>query len=431
MEETPNTADEVAWLAGPEGQAAIAEAYALPDTESPAAGERMRKRYGPHAAAVLTQAELRHRARVKFGDEADRWLYTRAGLEQATRPAVAAHRAATFAAAGARRVLDLGCGLGTDAAAFLAAGLTVVAVELDELTAALAAANLAVSIKAGAIKAGAIKAGAARVLHGDATELLDELWSPGTAAFADPARRNGAGRTWNPDDFTPSWDWALALLARAAHDGGVGCLKLGPGLPHRMIPVEVGAEWVSHHGDLVEVALWRGAEAAGVALPAPGSRTATLLAGDGSIQQLVARDVLAPLRTPRVGSVIWEPDPAVIRAGAVDRLAEVLDAGRVAPGIAYLVGDDVAATPYATPFRVLEVLPTKEKVLRGWVREHQVGRLEIKKRGIDIDPAALRRKLRPDGPHAATLVLTPTPEGARALVVERSAWAFPASPVTG
>lgn len=421
MEETPNTADEVAWLAGPEGQAAIAEAYALADTESPAAGERMRKRYGSHAAAVLTQAELRHRARAKFGDEADRWLYTRAGLEQATRPAVAAHRARTFAAAGARRVLDLGCGLGTDAAAFLAAGLTVVAVELDELTAALAAANLA----------GAVQTGAARVLQGDATELLDELWSPGTAAFADPARRTGAGRTWNPDDFTPSWDWALALLARAADDGGVGCLKLGPGLPHRMIPVEVGAEWVSHHGDLVEVALWRGAEGAGAALPAPGSRTATLLAGDGSLQQLVARDVIAPLRTPRVGSLIWEPDPAVIRAGAVDRLAEVLDAGRVAPGIAYLVGDDALATPYATAFRVLEVLPTKEKVLRGWVREHQVGRLEIKKRGIDIDPAALRRKLRPDGPHAATLVLTPTPEGARALVVERSAWPVPASPVAG
>ena len=426
MEETPNTADEVAWLAGPEGQAAIAEAYALPDTESPAAGERMRKRYGPHAAAVLTQAELRHRAGAKFGDEADRWLYTRAGLEQATRPAVAAHRAATFAAAGARRVLDLGCGLGTDAAAFLAAGLTVVAVELDELTAALASANLAV-----AIKAGAIQTGAARVLQGDATELLDELWSPGTAAFADPARRTGAGPTWNPDDFTPSWDWALSLLARAADDGGVGCLKLGPGLPHRMIPADVGAEWVSHRGDLVEVALWRGASGARAALPAPGSRTATLLAGDGSMQQLVARDVIAPLRTPRVGSVLWEPDPAVIRAGAVDLLAEVLDAGRVAPGIAYLVGDDALATPYATAFRVLEVLPTKEKVLRGWVREHQVGRLEIKKRGIDIDPAALRRKLRPDGPHAATLLLTPTPEGARALVVERSAWPFTASPATG
>lgn len=421
MEETPSTADEVAWLAGPEGQVAIAEAYALPDTESPAAGERMRKRYGPHAAAVLTQAELRHRARAKFGAEADRWLYTRAGLEQATRPAVAAHRAATFAAAGARSVLDLGCGLGTDAAAFLAAGLSVIAVELDELTAALAAANLA----------GATKAGAARVLHGDATELIDELWSPGTAAFADPARRTGAGPTWNPDDFSPSWAWALSLLARAADDGGVGCLKLGPGLPHRMIPPEVAAEWTSHRGDLVEVALWRGPAGAGNALPPPGSRTATLLAGDGSIQQLSAEDRAAPLRMPRVGSVLWEPDPAVIRAGAVDRLAELLDAGRVAPGIAYLVGDEEPATPYATAFRVLELLPTREKVLRGWVREHRVGRLEIKKRGIDIDPAVLRRKLRPDGPRAATLLLTPTPEGARALVVERSASSVPTTPVTG
>ncbi|SDC00976.1 Methyltransferase domain-containing protein [Raineyella antarctica] len=419
MAEPPTPTEEVAWLTGPAGQAAIAEAFALPDTEAPSAVERMRKRHGPHAAAALTQAELRHRARAKFGEEADALLLTRAGLEQATRPAVALHRARVLATAGARRVLDLGCGLGTDTAAFVELGMEVVAVELDPTTAAYAAANLAPAIATGQV----------RVLQGDAVELLDRLWSPGTAAYADPARRTGAGRSWNPADFTPSWDWALALLERAAEDGGVGCLKLGPGLPYRMIPESVGAEWVSHRGDLVEVALWRGE--GGAALPAPGSRTATLLADDGSLQQLVAEDRATPVRMPEVGTVLWEPDAAVIRAGAVDRLAAALGAGRVAPDIAYLVSDDVAPTPFATVFRVLEVLPTKERVLREWVRDREVGRLEIKKRGIDVDPAALRRKLRPAGPNAATLVLTPTPAGARALVVQRAANLVPSPPVAG
>lgn len=411
MEHSATITDEVAWLAGPEGRAAIAEAYALADTESPAVGERMRKRYGPYAAAVLTQAELRHRARAKFGEAVDRWLWTRDGLEQATRPRVAGHRAGVLASTGARRVLDLGCGLGADAAAFLDAGLQVVAVERDPTTAAYAAVNLAE----------AVAAGTARVLQGDATELLEELWVPGTAVFVDPARRTKTGRTWNPADFSPSWDWVVGVLERAAEDGGVGCVKFGPGLPYRLIPEGVAAEWVSHHGDLVEVALWRGHDRSGAALPAPGTRVATLLADDGRVNHLVATDVSAPVRMPAPGSVLWEPDPAVIRAGAVDRLAQALGAGRIAPDIAYLVGEAAVPTPYATQFRVLEVLSAKEKALRAWVREHRVGRLEIKKRGVDADPAALRRRLRPSGPAAATLVLTPTPEGARALVVERSA----------
>ena len=39
--------------------------------------------------------------------------------------------------------------------------------------------------------------------------------------------------------------------------------------------------------------------------------------------------------------------------------------------------------------------------------------------GPDVDPAVLRRRLRPKGPAAATLVLAPTPSGSRALVVLR------------
>ncbi len=74
---------------------------------------------------------------------------------------------------------------------------------------------------------------------------------------------------------------------------------------------------------------------------------------------------------------------------------------------------------FAHTFEVIDVLPFDERRLRAWVRDQSVGTLEIKVRGIDVDPAALRRRLRPSGASAATLVLTPTPEGARALVVRR------------
>jgi hypothetical protein len=57
------------------------------------------------------------------------------------------------------------------------------------------------------------------------------------------------------------------------------------------------------------------------------------------------------------------------------------------------------------------VLPHTVKVLKRWVREHEVGTLEIKKRGTDVTPEELRRRLAPKGPGRATLVVTRTAPG--------------------
>ncbi|HEX8092942.1 methyltransferase domain-containing protein, partial [Jatrophihabitans sp.] len=95
------------------------------------------------ATAALTQAGLRAAARTKFGSLAGRLLFTADGLEQATRIEVADHRAARFAGAGLASVLDLCCGIGSDARAFARAGLRVSGVERDPAIAALAAANAA------------------------------------------------------------------------------------------------------------------------------------------------------------------------------------------------------------------------------------------------------------------------------------------------
>ena len=62
-------------------------------------------------AAAMTQSRLRARGRAKFGEFASMMLFTRAGLEQATRLAVAARHAQRYAAAGATHVADLGLSL--------------------------------------------------------------------------------------------------------------------------------------------------------------------------------------------------------------------------------------------------------------------------------------------------------------------------------
>ena len=382
-------AADARWLVDPEAAEELARAAAEPDPESLAAAERLRRRLPPErAAAVAAQVALRRRARAKFGERAERLFFTADGLEQATRPAVAAWRAQRFADAGVARVVDLGCGIGADALAFLDAGLQVAAIEADEVTAILAGANLGIE-----------------VTIGDAVTLLPPP-DPATAVFCDPARRSSSGRSWRVEDLSPPWSFVESLLADR-----IACVKLGPGLPHALIPGGVLATWVSDHGDLVELSLWSGEP--------EGGRCAVLLPGGVLHDTRSAAEPPAPTVRPRPGAVLYEPDPAVIRAGLVDVLAEILDAARLRPQLAYLLGAEHHPTPFATAFEVLEVMDAGEKALRAWVRREGIGILEIKKRGVDVDPAVLRRRLKPSGRGAATLVLTPTVDGVRALVVRR------------
>ncbi|MFP5417229.1 MAG: THUMP-like domain-containing protein, partial [Actinomycetes bacterium] len=326
----------------------------------------------------------------------DRLWFTPDGLEQATRPRVAARRAArlarTLAMVNPRSeghagvVVDLGCGIGADALAFAEARLVVVAVERDEGTAVLASANLG-----------------REVIVGEAEELWPRLAAPGVAVFADPARRTASGRTWRVEDLSPGWPFVESLL-----DGTrVACVKLGPGVPHALIPDEVEAEWVSDAGTVVECCLWAGPGAF------PGRRRAVV---DGV--ELVGTGRL-PAEGGPVGEFLYEPDGAVVRAGLVDEFAGLVKAHRLAEGIAYLSAPWNMPTPFATVFAVREVMSYDEKILRAWVRDRGVGTLEIKKRGLDVDPAELRRRLRPRGKGEATLVLAPTRAGAVAIVCQR------------
>ena len=368
---------------------------AEPDPGSLAAATRLRQTYGPDlAAAALSQAALRRTARRKFGAAADGMFFTRAGLEQATRPEVADHRAERFVATEAGTVVDLGYGIGSDALALARAGVTVIAVDRDPETAAVAAANLD---------------GRATVLVADAEQVADDLLTAGAAVFCDPARRSDQARLWRVEDFSPSWSLVGRLLDGSRPAG----IKLGPALPSRLVPDHVEAEWFTHRGDTVEVTLWAGPGAA------PGVRAA-LVGPDEQGQTrrfLVSQEPELPVRA--LGQYVYEPAGAVIRAGGVAQLGAELGAGLLDRQLAYLTGDALVRSPFATAFAVQEQLPYRPKVLRRWVVEHGIGTLEIKKRGVEVDPARLRRQLRLAGPNQATMIISRTPHGAVAVIASR------------
>ncbi|WP_369962300.1 SAM-dependent methyltransferase [Leifsonia sp. EB34] len=347
-------------------------------------------------AAVLTQAKLRKKAVGKFGEFASRMLFTEAGLEQATRLSVAARHAARFRAAGLTRIADLGCGIGGDALALAALDLEVTAVDADEVTAAIAAFNLA-------------PFPSATVEHRRAEDVSLRAID---GVFLDPARRTAGhtdtDRLTDPDDYTPSLGFAYEL----ATGRSVG-LKLGPGFDRDLIPSTAEAQWVSADGQVVELGLWFGA------LARSGIRRAALVLRGDEANELTSETDSEDAETGELGEYLYEPDGAVIRARLIGDLARRLDGRMLGDGIAYITADQPVSTPFAAGFRILETLPFAEKDLKKALRARGIGTLEIKKRGVDVDPAALRTRLKLSGDRPATLILTRVAGRHTALLAER------------
>jgi len=347
-------------------------------------------------SALLSQALLRKKAERKFGNRASDMLFTEAGLEQATRAVVAASHAERFVKAQVARVVDLGCGIGAESMALSDAGVPVVAVERDPVTAFVAGYNLR-------------HAPNSAVVVGDA-----ETFSLNTedAAFLDPARRTSGQinttRITDVNEYSPSLDFAFGL-----GEARPTAIKLGPGFDRRSIPKHAHAQWTSVDGDAVEMMLWFGS------LATPGVTRSALVIRDGVSHELTAAEDSENVAVRALGEFIFEPDPAIIRARLLGAIARTHTLGMVSDNIAYLTGDKAAETPFANAFRILEVLPASEHRLKKALRERNIGTLEIKKRGMDIDPAQLRKRLALRGDQSATLILTRSGSDRVALLVER------------
>ena len=347
-------------------------------------------------AAVVGQARLRVRAGAKFGPFAARMLFTRAGLEQATRLSIAARHAGRFRAAGVSSVADLGCGIGGDALGLAGLGIRVQAVDADEVTAAIAAYNLAPF------------GDAVTVSHGRAEEIdlggVDAVW-------LDPARRTAGHaetRRVSADQWSPSLDWVFGLLRE--RPGGV---KLGPAFDRESIPDDVEAQWISADGSTIELVLWSGR------LAREDVRRAALVVRGDDAWELTAPADAADVEPRELGAFVHEPDGAVIRARLIGEVARSLDAGMLAPGIAYLTSDAALTSPFVASFRVREELPADTKKLARALRERNIGTLEIKKRGVDVAPAVLRTRLSLRGDDSATLLLTRVAGRRVALLADR------------
>ena len=366
-------------LLAPAGQAALLAAADLHPTEDAflAGFTRLSKSYPAELArAALETVLLRHRARSKFS-RAGAMYFTREALEQASGEEIARYRAGRFAPFD--RVGDFCCGIGGDAIG-LSERAEVTAVDADPLRLAMAAENLAAYSRRRRVA----------FVHGDLLQLpLPDV----AAAFFDPGRRPGGRRRLAVGDYEPPLDvvrnWLPRVPALAA--------KIAPGVRREdLAGYDAEAEFISVGGELKECVLWFGPLRS-------AARRATLLPGVHTLA--TAGPVPAPVLSDPLG-YLYDPDPAVLRAGLVTLLAGQLDARQLDPEIAYLTADVPRPTPFASVFRIEESMPFQLKRLRERLRTLRVGQVVIKKRGSPLDPAVLTRQLKLTGSESRVLFLT-------------------------
>jgi SAM-dependent methyltransferase len=347
----------------------------------------VRRHPEPRARAALEIAIARRAALAKF-PQCERLYFSRESLEQASAYAVSSYRAGRYR--DFSQVADLGCSAGGDTLA-LAAVAPTVGIDLDPDRLALAAANLQATGLAGR----------ARLVQADLTAPLPLAPAPGLALFFDPARRSAGRRVFSVHAYHPPLavvkDWLPAYPALG--------VKISPGVKLAELagyPAEL--EFISLQGQLKEAVLWFGpfrtVQTRATLLPGPFTLVAAGRPGAG----FEPPESGLPLREPQ--AYLYEPDPAVLRAGLVEALGEQLGAAQLDPDIAYLTADQQTSTPFARVWAVEEWFPFNLKRLRAYLRARGIGRVVVKKRGSPLDPEALIKKLRLKGDEGRVVVLT-------------------------
>jgi len=371
------------FLLSPDGSARLDQLTDTPITPQNhlALASDLRQEVTPgQAHALLETALLRQRAAEKFS-RASQMFFTRPALEQASSEVVSAYRSARYAAAGFRRVADLGCSVGGDALS-LAAGAHVIGIDRDRLRLHMARENVGVY-------------GRENRFHPLLADLYDLPPLAVDALFFDPGRRDERGRRlYSVDDYRPP----LSLLERWLPAVPHAAVKVSPGIDYTELPAGAEVEFISVSGEVKEAVLWFGALDGGV------QRRATLLPAGDSLTSADDTGESVPVQPP--GDYLYEPDGAVIRAHLVEALAQRLGAAKIDDDIAYLTANNAQPTPFARCFAVDEALPFHLKRLRHALRRRGVGRVTIKKRGSPLEPETLQRRLRLEGEGHVILFLT-------------------------
>ncbi|HEY2414192.1 MAG TPA: hypothetical protein VGI40_18255 [Pirellulaceae bacterium] len=386
-----NNLDNYRWLTSPD-----AEPWLALEADDPLRLlARLRKDISAERAhLVAEQIDLRRRGCEKFR-RADRMFFTKKGLEQATDDQLAAYKATRFPTGAL--VSDLCCGIGGDLVALCARG-PVFGDDRDEMMSLVATANAQVH-GFGSDKCSIVAADITT------TDIPSGPW------HCDPDRRPTGRRATRGELFEPSIDVLDRLLGQNPN----AAIKLAPATDVPAAWQEIAElQWLESRGECRQQVAWFGGLA-----KHPGRRAATIVPSNGQHRTVVGLADEMPPIADKIGRYLYEPAAAILAAKLTSELCRQHNVTGLSPAIAYLTSDTPIDDVALAAFEVLDLLPFDRKQLRAYCRQHNLGRLEIKKRGVELDPAKLRQEIVAPGDNAATILIAPYQHQTRAIIARR------------
>lgn len=369
-------------------------------------------------AAIMDYMALIPKIKDKFGF--GELLCDKLALEQSTAQDIGRWKANLWTAviegdAGSATVHDLCCGMGGDSF-FIPASFKIVGVDLDENRLAMYSHNMEVLGKP------------ASTLRADVREVA------GATFFTiDPARRALEGENQRDlRNLTPTLEEVVEI---SKHYQG-GMVKLPPGYPPAEIPDGTEILYLGGHSDCRECLVLFGSLAKN-----PDTVRAVMVGKDGNAlaewsrprdrsletldedlqekldrnDSLEGKDRTYRTSTSRsdlpigdIAKFISEPAPILIRSHLFNAAALSCDpqAHLISEGIAYVASDLPLLTPGFTCYEIVAHSEISTGAVRSMLKEHDIGKLTLKLRGVHLDPDAEIKRLKPKGKNSAILFYT-------------------------
>lgn len=352
---------------------------------------RLRLKYGPERAMEILQIDCRKRFGTKLKATLERdpeFIFpTALSGEQATSDSLAAFHASLISAGA--NVIDLTAGLGIDVMALATRAAHVTAVERDETVAR-------------ALRHNTRQFNNITVVCADCRDWLENFVSENRHAdviFIDPARRGSdGGRTYSLDSCEPDVTAMLPVIQKAAD---VLVIKASPMLDitHtlKLLPaasrvIALGTTTECKELDLIIDFRKSPAE------PLISAVTVTPdWISDFSFLRSQEEQASAVYGVPRVGQLILDPYPAVMKSGAMKLISERYGLKKLAANTHVWFANEVPDNFPGRAFLVEEVLPYASKHIKRYAARRP--RVSVTARNFEITSDVLRAKLGvKDGP---------------------------------
>ncbi len=391
-------------------------------------------------AAIMDYMALLPKIQEKFGcllvnDKNKFLLCDKLALEQSTAQDIGRWKANLWSAgndgdggkSGTSTVHDLCCGMGGDSF-FIPASFKVVGVDLDENRIAMYRHNMETIGKT------------AEVICGDVREVAKIREMPASAGMTntefftiDPARRALEGENQRDlRNLTPTLEEVVEISK--LYQGGM--VKLPPGYPPAEIPDGTEILYLGGHSDCRECLVLFGSLAKN-----PDTVRAVMIGKDGKAlaewsrprdrsletldedlqEKLDRNDSLegkdrtyrtstsrSDLPIGEIARYLSEPAPVLIRSHLFNVAALTCDpqAHLISEGIAYVASDLPLPAPGFTCYEIVAHSEISTGAVRAMLKEHDIGKITLKLRGVKLDPDTEIKRLKPKGKKSAILFYT-------------------------